>query len=335
MTKSILKFIFLSLGFLFFVLAVQAVDLEYVGRLLIQMGVGIIGLIAFNALINWIDAVSWKYAFPAAGPAPLNSGGLWRIRIIGEAFNIITPLGTLGGEPLKAQLLKERYGLSLKQGLASQIVARTTLLIGQILFMIPGVVLLILSPVAAPDFKNITATFLVVFSVLIALFLLFQITGILGKLTGWVEKWIPRWAEADFLSQLKRLDSLMSDYYRHHPRRFLGSVGYAFTGWLLGVVELYLTLYFLGFPLDFTELWIIEAVIQLIRVCSFYIPLSLGAQEGGLVLTFISLGMRGDLGLAVSFVRRIRELFWVAAGLILGGGMQLKSSPVQAENTES
>ena len=50
-------------------------------------------------------------------PGQFSLWSLWCIRQIGEAYNTITPLGTLGGEPVKAQLLKERHGLSLKQGM--------------------------------------------------------------------------------------------------------------------------------------------------------------------------------------------------------------------------
>ena len=90
-------------------------------------------------------------------------------------------------------------------------------------------------------------------------------------------------------------------------------------------------LFFLGVPVGFKELWIIEALLQLVRAGSFFIPLSLGAQEGGLIVIFISMGMAGPLGLAVSFVRRIRELVWIALGLLLGWGTNFKPSKVQLE----
>jgi hypothetical protein len=59
---------------------------------------------------------------------------------------------------------------------------------------------------------------------------------------------------------------------------------------------------------------------QLIRNASFFIPLSIGAQEGGLLLIFTALGMPGALGITVSFVRRIKEILWVCLGLALGWG---------------
>ena len=77
---------------------------------------------------------------------------------------------------------------------------------------------------------------------------------------------------------------------------------------------------FLGYNLSLTDVWLIEAMAQLIRNASFFIPLSIGAQEGGLLLIFTALGMPGALGITVSFVRRTKELLWVCFGLALGWG---------------
>jgi hypothetical protein len=115
---------------------------------------------------------------------------------------------------------------------------------------------------------------------------------------------------------------------------FLKSIAFAFLGWVTGVLELYLTLYFVGVPVSFKELWIIESLLLLIRAGSFFIPLSLGAQEGGLILIFTSIGMAGPLGLSVSFVRRIRELVWIALGLLLGWGTTFKPSKIKLESKE-
>ena len=43
--------------------------------------------------------------------------------------------------------------------------------------------------------------------------------------------------------------------------------------------------------------------------------------------------MTGDMGLAVSFVRRIKELVWVGFGLLMGWGMAFKPAKVQLDLT--
>ncbi len=326
MSKNSIKILFLICGIGLFVWVIQTVDMKSVGDLLWKLGWGFIWVLGIYGIVTWIDTLSWKYGFKPESSHQIGSFSLWRIRQIGESFNTITPFGTVGGEPIKAQLLKDHHGLTFKQGLASLVIARTTFLSALILFMIPGVVFLVNSETAADQFKSISVTLLTVFSTAIILFLLFQISGSLGKVTAWLKKPFPFLKDSSFFEEMRELDQLMSTYYRSHPGRLSRSIGYALLGWIVGLGELYVTLYFLGVEVSFTDLWIMEAVSQLIRVCSFFIPLGLGAQGGGLVLIFTSLGLSADLGLTVSFVRRIKELLWVGLGLLLGGGVALRPS---------
>jgi glycosyltransferase 2 family protein len=330
-----LKPLFLIFGLLLFIWALRKVDLAQVGDLLLTMGPGLVAVILAYGLVAWFDALSWKYAFKPDEAETIHPFALWRIRTIGETFNVITPLGTMGGEPVKAHLLKEKYGLSYKQGAASQVVARTTLTVSLTLFMIPGIVFLFMDNGISETFKASSLTGLITFSVLIFLFLLFQITGTLSRLAQGFNRLFPTKTPRPSLEHLVALCGMMSGYYRQHRGLFLKSVTFAFLGWVAGVLELYLTLYFLGIPVGFKELWIIESLLQLIRAGSFFIPLSLGAQEGGLIVIFTSMGMAGPLGLAVSFVRRIRELVWIALGLLLGWGTAFKPSKVPSEQEDS
>ena len=175
-----LKPLFLILGLLLFAWALRKVDLSQVGDLLLEIGPGVVVVILAYGLVAWFDTLSWKCAFKPEEAEPIHPYALWRIRTIGETFNAITPLGTMGGEPVKAHLLKKQYRLTYKQGVASQIVARTTLTVSLILFIIPGIVFLYMDNGISEAFKTSSLTGLITFSVLIFLFLLFQITGTLS-----------------------------------------------------------------------------------------------------------------------------------------------------------
>lgn len=329
-----LKPLFLIFGLLLFIWALRKVDLSQVSDLLLEMGPGLLAVILAYGLVAWFDALSWRYAFKPEEAGIIHPFAIFRIRTIGEAFNVITPLGTMGGEPVKAHLLKEKYGLTYKQGAASQVVARTTLTLSLILFMIPGIVFLFMDQDISETFKTSSLTGLITFSILIFLFLLFQITGTLSRIVYEFDRLFPIQTPRPSLEHLVALCGMMSGYYHQHKGLFLKSIVFGFLGWVAGVLELYLTLNFLGIYVGFKELWIIESLLQLIRAGSFFIPLSLGAQEGGLIVIFTSLGMPGPMGLAVSFARRIRELAWIALGLLLGWGMSFRPSKVQLEPKE-
>ncbi len=299
--------------------------------MLSDVGFGFVLIMIVYALVTYIDTIAWRYAFHPEQARHLKLLPLWRIRQIGEAYNVITPLGTVGGEPVKAQLLKDCYQFTFKQGLASLVLARTTFLTALILFFIPGIFLILNSEVVTGEFKTISLVGMIVFTILIFLFFLFQVTGMLGVLAGWAGRLFPKHKDHSFLNHLQVLNTLMSAYYKEYQGRIVLSIFYALVGWVVGLGELYLALHYLGYDPSFQELWVIEALVQLVRVGSFFIPMSLGAQEGGLILIFAAMGLTPDLGLAVSFVRRIKEIIWVSAGLLLGWTLAFKPTKVEPE----
>ena len=49
----------------------------------------------------------------------------------------------------------------------------------------------------------------------------------------------------------------------------------------------------------------------------FFLPLQLGGREGGFAMSVAQMGMTADIGMFVSIICRVRELFWTAIGLLL------------------
>lgn len=50
---------------------------------------------------------------------------------------------------------------------------------------------------------------------------------------------------------------------------------------------------------------------------NFAVPLQLGGREGGFALSVAQMGMGGGIGMFVSIISRVRELFWASVGLLL------------------
>ena len=172
------------------------------------------------------------------------------------------------------------------------------------------------------------------FSFLIFLFFIFQVTGTLGKICSCFAPKTKSDKLEVFLTKLVHLDQLFSVYYRSYPKRIFISIFLALLGWILGLVEVYLIFFFLGFSTSFTDIWIIEAMAQLVRAGSFFIPLSIGALEGGTVLIFSALGYLGSLGFAATLFGRVKQFSWIALGLTLGWFMTFKQSSVKTQSLE-
>ena len=107
MTKP-LKLIFLLIGCLLLGWAVSTVDLLAVADLLIKLGYGFIIILILYSSVTWVDTVAWKNNFKKEETRQFSLWSLWCIRQIGEAYNTITPLGTLGGETHQGPTFKRK-----------------------------------------------------------------------------------------------------------------------------------------------------------------------------------------------------------------------------------
>jgi glycosyltransferase 2 family protein len=332
--KILINLTLFLLGCTLLIWVINSVDTEKALELLFELGFGFFAVLLIYSFITWLDTLSWKNDFRPETTTHFSNQQLWVIRQIGEAYNNITPLGTLGGEPIKAHLLKKHCDISIKQSLASLIIAKTTFLTALIIFCIPGIYLIFDSAKIPEDFKTISLIGMTGFSLLIFLFFIFQVTGTLGKICSWLVKKTNNIRMEIFLTKLVHLDKLFSSYYQSYPKRVFISIFFALLGWIIGLAEVYLIFYFLGFSPSFIDIWIIETMGQLVRAGSFFIPLSIGAQEGGMVLIFSALGYPSSLGLAASIIGRVKQFTWVTLGLGLGWIIAFKQSNVKPQSLE-
>ena len=120
-----------------------------------------------------------------------------------------------------------------------------------------------------------------------------------------------------FLKQVEEIDSRFKRFYSSHRTRVLVAIILAFLNWTLGVAEVYFAMNFVGYPIEWSDAWIIEAAAQMVRAAVFFIPAGIGAQEG--VFLFLSAAMTGNpsLGLAIAVIRRVREITWIAIGVAI------------------
>ena len=266
------------------------------------------------SLVMALDALGWRYAFLRDR---VRFGPLLATRPAGEAFNIVTPTAALGGEVVKAWLLRDR--VPLEESVPSVIIAKTTITIAQGIFLLLGVALAVAT--LAGSRLLLAMEWLVALEVIaLALFILMQTRG----LVGWSARLLDRLGirRMSGSSTAARVDAALADFYRREPRRLALSILFHLAAWVLGIAETWLILWFLGIPVSWTTATVIEAFGTGIRFATFLIPGSIGAQEGGYVVTFVALGLRGADGVTFGLVRRFRELVWVGIGLLLFAAMR-------------
>jgi hypothetical protein len=99
---------------------------------------------------------------------------------------------------------------------------------------------------------------------------------------------------------------------------------------VLGVLETYCILHFLGFPVSLGLATVVDAFGAGVGFAAFFIPARLGAQEAGDVAVFTALGFGAPAGLAFSLVRRLREVLWAAIGFVVLAVLSRRSVAVPA-----
>ncbi len=72
----------------------------------------------------------------------------------------------------------------------------------------------------------------------------------------------------------------------------------------------------IGHPVDWSDALLLESLGQAIRGAAFAIPGALGVQEGGYLLLAPLVGLPPEAALALSLIKRARELMLGLPGLI-------------------
>ena len=268
------------------------------------------------ALAAVVDTLAWWLLLPTPVPFLL----LLRARLAGEAVSLATPTMSVGGDPLKAYLLRPR--LPLLDGFVSVIADKTTVVAGQVLFLALG--LLAAALVAPPSGRllPIMAGLLVVEVLAVGGFALVQASGALGgggRLLGRLGKRVGLGGAERFEQGLGDLDRALAALYRQRRRRLVASAIVHAVAWATGGLEIYLVLSLLGTPAPLGIALIVESFASGVKFASFMVPASLGALEGGYVVFFEAFGLGAAAGLSYVLVRRLREITWAVVGFLALG----------------
>ena len=327
-----LRIVYLVAGLGLLAAVLIGVDLAAAGGWLGRMGfAGVASVIAVYALIFTCDSASWWLILAGARLEGGWLGRLWVVRLIGEAFNAIIPAASLGGEPVKALLLKRRYGVGYGEAAASLVMAKTINLIGLIVFSAGGLIVMLGDGAYATEYAEVAGAGLAALAAGVLGFFAVQRWGVASRLAARLAARRPGGRIETALGHLQSIDQRFVDFYHRRPGRFAAALGLVLSSWMLGALELYVILDFLGRPITPAEAWITESVLQLVRAGSFFIPASLGVSEVGFVVLVGALTGQPPLGLAAALMRRARELLWIVAGVALGWRLSFTPAVVTAE----
>ena len=268
------------------------------------------------ALVTLADALGWRYTLSATARARIPFPSLTLSRMAGEAVNSLTPAAAVGGEPVKAYLLRP-WHVRGAEALASVVISKTALVASQSLFTALGIAALLLRL----GRLRLALGWLIVLIVVCLVFTLglvwVQRRSPATALWRTLHRLVPR---AAFVARLETgaaaFDVRLREFYRWEPHAFLLAASCHFVGWLIGVAEVVVIVVLTGGAVTWLDAFIIETLSQPIRASALVIPASIGTQELGGVWLCTFLGMSEAEALTLWLLKRAREMFFDGIGLL-------------------
>ena len=289
-------------------LIVWAGSVEIAGALA-HVGWGLGLVVGFHLLQILASALAWRTLLPAPrAPLPVVAAA----RSIREAVNNLLFVAQIGGEFVGARVLQVA-GASLGAAAASVTVDLTMEMVTQIAFTVFGLLLLLpvqhqgnIAHYATLGIALATAAVLAFATIQRSTLFKHIERGLLrvGEKLNWVS-----------LGELAGMHEAIRSLYAA-PKRLGAAFGWHLVSWLLGGFEVMLILQLVGVTVGLRDGLVIESLGQAMRALGFFIPASLGVQEGGYLLICGALGIAPISAIELSLLKRVREVVLGAPALI-------------------
>jgi uncharacterized protein (TIRG00374 family) len=287
-------------------------------------------LVAF--LWHLSNSLAWGFAFPPGAfkpPFPT----LLRAKLAGDAVSQLTPLANLGGEPLKAYLLRGQAPTSL--GLAAVVVNKTIQVLTGLVFSSLGFLMVVFYwdlPHPLPRSVQLGLAAVLAASGLAIWGLYRQQRHLFTSLLGLIRRLGVKtdWIESK-MAKARRIDGHIGHFYHRHKGRLAAVVACHALGWLLGTCETWVILQALGVDIDFAVALLLTSLSVSINSLFFFMPSNIGVLEGSQVFLFLSLGLNPAAGLSLGIVKRLRKVFWICVGWVFLSQMSRKLARAEQE----
>ena len=271
-----------------------------------------------------LATMAWRYCLPNQKQLP-NVFRLFMIRHLGESLALINPTNIIAGESSKALLLK-RVRIEYNDGIVSLVLSRTLIILSHVLLLI--VVSASLFYALGESQSLLFQIGLLVVSLLALLLLFYALTSSklwlyrafaqLAKVIKWFEK---------IALKIKTINQEMSSFYRHHQSNLIIAFLLSALHWCVGALEFYLIFWFLDVPITYEYALFIELGVMIFKSLGSSVPGQIGVEEYGNLFMLNMLSYESaELWLAISLIRRGRQVFWLLVGLGMAGHVYRQSA---------
>ncbi len=322
--------IFFIFGLIVLAIMVSQLDFKQVWEGLQNAGYWFVAVVFLWAFLYLFNTTAWYIIINQGASNPdeknkeatkkLSYWHLYKLTVSGFALNYATPGGLMGGEPYRIMSLSPIIGT--ERATSSVILYAMTHIFSHFWFWLISIFLYIFT-------QSVTLPM----GILLAATGAFCLSGIWFFLKGYkkglavsglrIVRHIPglrKWAEKfieKHQQQLATIDQQISALHKQNPKTFITAVLLELGCRLASASEMFFILLVILPSVNYIDCILILAFTSLLANMLFFMPLQLGGREGGFMLSTAGLAMSTEAGIFVALIVRLRELIWVAIGLLL------------------
>lgn len=316
----LLAFALWAAGLLLVIWALRSIPLGAVRSTLIQLSLWQVAVLAaVNAAVLVVFGARWWLLIRALG-ARRRLLTILAYRLAAFGVNYFTPGPQFGAEPLQVAVLHTRQKISGPEAATSVVLDKLLELAVNLGFLVWGLALVLSQGLFTALEPASLLAFALALLALPMLYLAALWSGLrpLTRLLAFPSSRLGRLAAVSRLEGfVTAAEARAGAFCREQPRVFAAAALLSFGGWLLMILELWLTLFFLGLPATLTQAFIILTAARVAFLAPT--PGGLGALEAALVLATTTLGFGPAAGISLALLVRARDFLLGAAGLALAG----------------
>lgn len=293
-----------ALGLALLIFLVIREDFGAMLRTLSLGGLALLWLVPYRGVYFLLYAVGWWALLRPYDPQrQAGLGYVFWVTTVREAVDRLLPVASVGGGVIGVRLMRWRALRAANVG-ATVIVEVLLTLIALYLFVVLGVYLLIDYDTPGEQYHRIVVALLVALPVPVITGLLLRYGSVFGRLHRFLRPLVGEGALSEGAAALDV--ELRACLHRWGTLLFAGALQCA--AFVSGSFEIWLSLRLFGHPIDAKGALVLESMTQALRHLAFMVPSGLGVQEAGLVIFGHALGISGEMALAVSMAKRLREV---------------------------
>lgn len=247
---------------------------------------------------------------------------VYKYTVTGFSLNYVTPVGLLGGEPYRIMEVSAYVG---KERATSSVILHAMMHIFSHFCFWAFSILLYLALYGAQMGWGM-AVLLLLIAAFCALGIYFFMKGYRNGLALNVLNFFARlpFCKKKFggfiernRSAIERVDKQIAALHAQSRRVFYLSLSLEFFARIVGCLEIMFILFIMTSDVSFWDCILIQAFTSLFANLFFFMPMQMGAREGGFALATGGLAMTKAFGVYTSLIVRLREIVWIIVGIAL------------------